>query len=417
MKLDFKHHIHFLRAVFLYTITAFGGPQGHIGMMLKTFVQKGKYLTEEELLEHNSFCQILPGASSTQLLTIIAYKQGGFLLAFLTLCVWVIPACILMGLLALTIHNFNSESQFYTICRYIQPMAIGFLLYSAIKMYPIAINNTITKWIFYISIFLTYIYFKQPWIFPGLLIMASLVTNISNKRIKKQNTTHKETIKWFPLALFIIIFITAAFVSETARKKEWQHRNAYNLFENFYRFGTIVFGGGDVLFPMLLDQYVARPTDKRIKDNNPNVINIEKRDLLIGYGIVRAIPGPVFSIGSYVGGLALKKDGKAATIMGSIIGTISLFLPGILLLFFFYPIWNNMKSNAIVYRSLEGIKAVIVGLMFAAFLYLIKDTTETDYGKIVLNLTVVFSTFLILYKTKVAPPLIVLLCLVLGWLF
>jgi len=248
------------------------------------------------------------------------------------------------------------------------------------------------------------------------LVLGSLVTNISNKRIKKIKNTKSEPVKWMSLILFVCIFMLAGILSESARKQQWEHRNAYNLFENFYRFGSIVFGGGDVLFPMLLDQYVARPTDKRIKDNNPNVINIEKRDLLIGYGIVRAIPGPVFSIGSYVGGLALKKEGKAATIAGSIIGSISLFLPGILLLFFFYPIWNNMKTSAIVYRSLEGINAVIVGLMFAAFMFLIRDTTSKDYFEISLNIIVIISTFLLLYKSKTPSPLIVLLCLIMGWL-
>lgn len=416
MKLHFKHHIHFLRDVLLYTLTAFGGPQGHIGMMMKTFVQKRNDLSATELLEHNSFCQLLPGASSTQLLALIAYKRGGIFLSFLTLIIWILPACTIMALLSLSLHHYAADKQFYTICRFIQPMAIGFLLFSAVRMYPVAITNTITKYIFYSTILLTYLFIKQPWIFPVLLIVGSLITNISNKRIKKQPPEKKESIKWISLMLFIGIFVMAGILSETARKQDWPNRNAYNLFENFYRFGSFVFGGGDVLFPMLLDQYVARPTDKRIINHNPNVINIEKSDLLIGYGIVRAIPGPVFSIGSFVGGLALKKEGKWATIAGSIIGSVALFLPSILLLFFFFPIWNNMKSNAIVYRSLEGINAVIIGLMYGAFLYLVKDTTTKIYLDLFIDLIIIFGTFFLLYKTKTPSPLIVLLCLFLGWM-
>ena len=68
-------HIPFLKAVFLHSITAFGGPQAHIGMMMKTFVYKRPYVTEEELMEYNAFCQLLPGASSTQTLTLIGYKR------------------------------------------------------------------------------------------------------------------------------------------------------------------------------------------------------------------------------------------------------------------------------------------------------------------------------------------------------
>lgn len=91
-------HIAFLKAVLWYSLTAFGGPQGHFAMMLKTFVQKRKDVTEEELMDYNAFCQLLPGASSTQTLTLIGYKRGGVVLAVITLLIWTLPACVLMGL-------------------------------------------------------------------------------------------------------------------------------------------------------------------------------------------------------------------------------------------------------------------------------------------------------------------------------
>src|SRR4029079_15849175 len=90
-------HIPFLKAVFLHSITAFGGPQGHYGMMMKTFVNGRHDITEQELMEYNSFCQLLPGASSTQVLTLIGFKRGGVPLAVLTLLLWVFPACLLMS--------------------------------------------------------------------------------------------------------------------------------------------------------------------------------------------------------------------------------------------------------------------------------------------------------------------------------
>ena len=63
-------HLSFLKAVLLHSVTAFGGPQAHIAMMMKTFVQQTPYITEQELMEYNAFCQLLPGASSTQTLTL-----------------------------------------------------------------------------------------------------------------------------------------------------------------------------------------------------------------------------------------------------------------------------------------------------------------------------------------------------------
>ena len=85
-------HVPFLKAVLLHSVTAFGGPQAHLGMMMKTFVQQRPYVTEQELMEYNAFCQLLPGASSTQTLTLIGYKRGGVVLAVLTLIIWILPA-------------------------------------------------------------------------------------------------------------------------------------------------------------------------------------------------------------------------------------------------------------------------------------------------------------------------------------
>ncbi|HQU57457.1 MAG TPA: chromate transporter, partial [Chitinophagaceae bacterium] len=102
-------HLNFLRSVFFYSITAYGGPQAHIGMMMKTFVKERPYVTEEELLEYNAFCQLLPGASSTQTVTLIGYKRGGVPLAVLTLIIWILPACIIMGGLSFLLQYIDKK--------------------------------------------------------------------------------------------------------------------------------------------------------------------------------------------------------------------------------------------------------------------------------------------------------------------
>ena len=300
-------HIPFLKAVLLYSITAFGGPQGHMGMMLKTFVYKRRDVTEEELIEYNSFCQLLPGASSTQTLTLIGYKRGGVSLAVITLLIWLLPACILMGAFSFLLTN-NQQNLTSNLFKYIQPVAIGFLLYASIKAFSISIKNFITLILMIAAMCITYLLFKTPWVFPLLIIAGGVVTNFSDKRIPEKEVVKPKQIRWTNIWLFVLIFIIAGALSETARKQQWSNRKAYNLFENFYRFGSFVFGGGDVLLPMMLDQYVARPNSANAV-KNPNAIRIKKEELLTGYGFVRAIPGPVFSVGSFVGGIALKDKG------------------------------------------------------------------------------------------------------------
>jgi chromate transporter len=184
--------------------------------------------------------------------------------------------------------------------------------------------------------------------------------------------------------------------------------------------GSLVFGGGHVLMPMMYEQYSVRP--KIIYETRPsakgNIIDIDKDDMTTGMGIVRAIPGPVFSIASFTGGMALKDEGKHMQVLGCLIGTIAIFLPSALLVLFFFPIWNNLKKYAVVYRSLEGINAAVVGIMIASTLYIMKDISlvGTNSNSLI-NIGVIITTFCLLQYTRIAAPLIVVACVILGYFF
>ena len=411
-------HIPFLKAVFLHSISAFGGPQGHLGMMMKTFVERRHDITKEELMEYVSFCQMLPGASSTQTMTLIGYKRGGVSLAVLTLLVWMTPACIIMGALSFLVAGIGTAHLEKSVFQFIQPMAIGFLAFAAIKMFKISIHNLITQVIMLVAVIVTYAFFKSPWVFPLLIVLGGFATNFSDKRIPEKEVIRPRHIRWTNIWLFGLIFILAGSLSTTARKNEWPERKVYNLFENFYRFGSFVFGGGDVLIPMMLDQYVERPKDPKFVKSKENMIRVDKNELLTGAGLVRAIPGPVFSIASYTGGLALKDDGKDMQLLGCIVGGFAIFLPSALLVLFFFPVWQNLKKFVVVFRALEGINAVVVGLMFAATLYLLKGVTiKPMTTNSFLNLTVIAGTCGALNIKKLPAPYIVVICLLLGWAF
>lgn len=414
-------HVPFLKAVFLHSVTAFGGPQAHIGMMLKTFVHRRPYVTEQELLEYTAFCQLLPGASSTQTLTLIGYKRGGVVLAVLTLIIWILPASILMGALSFLLHYIDKKALSVDIFKFIPPLAVGFLVYATVMAFNISIKNTITWIIMGVCAVATFLLFRQPWIFPLLIILGGISTNLSRKRIPQVEQKPRK-IKWWNFWLFGIIFITAGFFSERAKNNDWPNRTPINLFENTYRMGSLVFGGGQVLMPMMYEQFCVRPD--AIKEKDPEVVRIDKDDMYTGMGIVRALPGPVFSIASFTGGMALKDYGKTPeerTIMqlvGCLIGTIGIFLPSALLVLFFYPIWHNLRKYAAVYRSLEGINAVVVGIMIASTFYLMKDISLLEVRlSSLMNAVVIAGTFTLLQYTRIPPPFIVIGCLLLGYIF
>jgi chromate transporter len=329
-------------------------------------------------------------------------------LAILTLLIWIIPASVVMGVFSFLYHYINTYHVALNIFTYIQPMAVGFIAFAAFKMYKISVRNTITFIIMALAAIATFLFFKTPWIFPILIILGGVITNISDRRIPEKEVIKPRHIKWTNIWLFILIFIIVGFLSESARKQNWEHKRAYNLTENTYRYGSIVFGGGDVLMVMMYEQYVYRQKTKYMTNE----------EYLTGWGIVRALPGPVFAVTSYVGGMVLRDYGPRWQIIGCIIGSVGIFLPSALLVLFFFPVWQNLKKYVVVFRSLEGINAVVVGIMWASFLYLLKDISINHLNTVsFINLFVIVGTFSVLSFTKIPAPFIVLGCLALGFIF
>ena len=411
-------HIPFLTAVLKHSITAFGGPQVHLGLMQHRFVDKRKDITSEELMEYNAFCQLLPGASSTQTIILIAFKRGGISLAFFTLLVWILPATFLMTMVAIAYNYFDMRTGLQSFIL-LQPMAIGFIVSATIVLYKKAINSLITKIIFILTAIFIFLAFKSPWAIPVVILIAGMATNFSQKRIPNDGAAPK-TVNWGALFIFIFLFLAVGILSEEATRKNWEQHKVINVFENNYRFGSFVFGGGDVLIPMMYEQYVARPNSDRIKKNKRDVLKISKEAFLMGAGMVRAMPGPVFSVASYTSAMALKEKSIAIQIGGALLGSLGIFLPSFFIVLFFFPIWQNLKKYAIFYRSLEGIYAAVVGIMLGATLYFLKDISVEiqTYASIkILSYIFVFltSTYLI-YTQKIAAQWIVLGTVAFGFL-
>ena len=416
--MNLLRHIPFLLAVLKHGITAFGGPQVHLGLMQQRFVEKRKDITNEELMEYNAFCQLLPGASSTQTIILIAFKRGGMVLAFLTLLVWILPATFLMMLVAFAYNYFDLRKGLQSFIL-IQPMAIGFIVSATIILYKKAIKSFITKIIFILTAVFVFLAFKSPWAIPVVIFIAGIATNFSKKRIPNDGAAPK-TINWGVLFIFIFLFLTAGIVSEEATRKNWEQHKVINLFENNYRFGSFVFGGGDVLIPMMYEQYVAIPNSDRIKKNKRDVLKISKDAFLVGAGMVRAMPGPVFSVASFTSVMALKEKTMPIQILGALMGSLGIFLPSFLIVLFFFPIWQNLKKYAIFYRSLEGIYAAVVGIMLGATLHLMGGVSiKMEYYSSLTLFTYIFvfvaSTYLI-YTQKIAAQWVVLSTIALGFL-
>jgi chromate transporter len=412
-----KSHLQFLKVVCMHTISAFGGPQSQLGLLLKSVTEKNSFFTKEEVLDIHLFCQMLPGATATQTIAILGYKRGGLSLAFLTLLIWILPASIFMSVYSFFSSSGNTLS--LTLLRYVQPMALAFLCFGSFKTMSI-IDNTLSRFIFLISFLFVFVFFQTPWIFPIVIIIGGVTGFFLHNQRSPTSIRPRSPIRLSPLILFVVIFISAGIVSEQARKESWKYRAPFNLFENMYRFGSYVFGGADVLIPVMYNQYVVRPNTARVQSVNKDAIKIERQVFLNATGVVRAMPGPAFSIAAFIGGRSLSNHSKGYQLMGCLIAAVGIFLPSFLLGIFFYPLWENMKQYETLHRSILGINAAVVGIMFAGAIFLFQDSfiaLQTQQLSFTLPFLLVFlSTLFLLFFTKIAAPFIVLVTLMMGLL-
>lgn len=379
----------FLKDVFILSITSFGGPQAHIAMLLKIMVQNRAYLTEEELMELNALCQVLPGPTSTQTVTAIGFRIGGANLAYLTLLVWMIPAVAIMTTAAILINSYQSKNLDLEFTKFIQPMAVGFISYGAYIIASKVINTKTAGALMALSAIVTY-FVNKPAALPIVLVFAGALTAF---KYKKHQIEEKEKvrIKWGNFTLWGLVLIAAALLGGFTQDR------FVLLFENFYRNGSLIFGGGQVLIPFLNTEFVEAKGF------------LSSEEFLSGLGLVQAVPGPVFSISSYIGALSVRDLGIGGQVLAGFISACGIFLPGTFLIFFVIRFWDSLKKFRVVRASLEGVHAASAGMVAAAAFVLFEPIDNS-----VINVTVVIGTFLLLTYSKVPPPLIIVAGLLAG---
>ena len=382
----------FLKDVLKLSLTTFGGPQAHLAMMFRLLVEKRRYITEKELIELNALCQILPGPTSTQTLTAIGFQVGGPNLAYLTLLVWIMPMAIFMTLAGLVISYVGRHDIPLNFLRFIHPMAVGFVAFAAYKITSRVVNSKTGVSITVGSAILAY-FFHSPLVFPGLLVAGGAITAIRFRR-HPQEKNKKISVEWSNFILFLAVFLGAAALGAATR---WL---PVRLFENFYRNGSLIFGGGQVLIPLMYSEFVDFKH------------YLSSEEFLTGFALSQAIPGPTFIFCTYIGTLAMREYGFWGQLLGSFVATLGIFLPGTFLIFFIIRFWAELKKFRIIKASLEGINAVSSGMVCAAAILLYQPIDST-----LINFFLVVATFALLLWTKTPPYVLILTGIVAGVIF
>ena len=381
--------IAFLKDVLTCSLGSYGGPEAHISVFLDILSVKRRYLTEEELMELVALCSILPGPTSTQTIVAVGHKIGGPQLALLTMLVWALPALIVMGTLSFMSQILGLFQVSQDVLRFIGPMAVGFIILAAFRIGKKVVVDPLSVSLMVLSLVVT-LFIRSPWIFPLVLLTGGAISLLTSG---EEDLFNRVTVRppWIYLIMFIaiaLILLVGTFAID---------RRIIHLAESFYRYGYLVFGGGQVVVPVMHSELVG--THQYMTD----------MEFLTGYGLVQGLPGPMFSFAAYAGGMAARNKGWPVQVAGAIAGGMGIFLPGTLLIFFVYPVWEQLKRIRAIKVALKGIAAVAGGMIAAAAVVLLRTS-----GLEPINLAVSTISVILLASRKVPAPLIVLLALVAG---
>lgn len=395
-----KRQLLFIRDVFLFTFTAFGGAQAHLALLLKYFVKNTRYISEEELLELNALAQVLPGPASTQTLVGIAYKVGGIRLSLITFIIWILPSATLMTFAAISFSKWDQRQKFSEILEYIQPIALGIVAFGAYNLAKRVLVSQVTVFLAIAAVIVTLV-LRNAYVFPLAILVGGMISSAigtpkeeSELRVNLfSNINPKKLISFIGVLLFLSLL--GAIINRTS-----PFSLPIRLFENFYRNGILIFGGGQVLVPLMFTEFVEMK----------HYLNAS--GFLSGFALQQAIPGPTFSFTSYLATLTMKNFGYGFTgqLLGGLVGVMGINIPGLILVLFIVPFWEDLKKISRIKHSMSGINAVSVGFIIAAFALLVIPIGWNFFA-----IGIMLITFLILNYTRISPPFIVLAGIILGY--
>ncbi|RZK50169.1 MAG: chromate efflux transporter [Pedobacter sp.] len=390
----------FLKKVVFFTFTAFGGAQAHLGLLLRYFVKSTNFIKEEELLELNALAQILPGPASTQTLVGIAYKVGGLKLALISFLIWIIPSAALMTLAAISFSIFGSKHHYANLFEFIHPIALGVVAYGAYHLSRKVLLNEISIFLALSAVIATLV-LKNAYVFPLAILIGGIVSSAigssvdeSQIRVKLFSNINPRKLIYF-IGVLLLMAALGAIINRTS-----PFSLPIRLFENFYRNGIFVFGGGQVLVPLMYTEFVQMKQ------------YVLQSDFLSGYALQQLLPGPTFSFTSYLGALSMKQGGYdiLGQVFGGLLAVLGINLPGLILILFIVPFWSDLKKITLIKQSLSGVNAVSVGFIYAAFILLL-EPLSWDFKLI----GIMVLSFFILIWTRISPAILIFLGLILGY--
>ncbi|MFK7691953.1 chromate efflux transporter [Paenibacillus sp. HJGM_3] len=344
-------------------LTSFGGPAAHLGYFRDVYVRRRRWLDERDYAELVALCQLLPGPASSQVGIGIGTMRAGLWGGAVAWLGFTLPSAVALTLFALVLQSGSLSTSGAGWIHGLKLVAVAVVAHAVLgmglKLAAGRLRATVAVAAAAVSVL-----WATPYTQVLLLVVAALgglwysrlmpaggsdahvgsggnpVADTGLKAGPFGSYSYSRTTALAALGLFFVLLLglpllRSAFPSE-----------GIALFDSFYRAGSLVFGGGHVVLPLLEDEVVRG-----------GWMNHEQ--FLAGYGAVQAVPGPLFTFSAYLGAIA-------GGVSGALIATVAIFLPAYLLVIGTLPFWKRLQSTRSMQGALTLVNAAVVGLLLAA---------------------------------------------------
>lgn len=368
--------------------TSFGGPVAHLAYFKDEYVDRRRWLDDKTYADIIALCQFLPGPASSQVGISIGMIRGGLLGGIVSWIGFTLPSIIVLVVFAMLYQTFSLEDAGFI--HSLKVVAAAVVLHALIglgkKLTPDKPRLAIA--VVAASIMLIY---PSAWmqiliIFGAGLLGLKLFKDKAESNVKSFSVNVSKKTGIISLGILVVSLVALPIITKLTNNP------LVSIFDTFFRVGSLVFGGGHVVLPMIEREIVPQGL-------------LSPDAFLAGYGMAQAVPGPLFTFSSYLGTMM---EG----IGGAVVATIGIFLPSFLFIVAALPFLNELRKRASFQGILIGVNASVVGILLAAFYDPVIKSSILDASDFALGV----SLFALLNIWKVPAWLIVILGVVGGYI-
>ncbi|MDO9596242.1 MAG: chromate efflux transporter [Azoarcus sp.] len=374
-------------------LTSFGGPIAHLGYFRTEFVTRRQWLSERSYADLVALCQFLPGPASSQLGIALGLSRSGYAGALAAWAGFTLPSAIALILFALGIASYG-DAMPSGVLHGLKVVAVAVVAQAvwgmARNLCPDVPRITIMA---ATSCFVLQL--PSAWGQVGVIVIAAIIGLLLFK--PEQGATHeplpiviRPRVALFWLMLFFALLMGLPLLAAVFPGQ------LLSMVDAFYRAGSLVFGGGHVVLPLLQAEVVPSGW-------------VSNESFLAGYGAAQAVPGPLFTFAAFLGA---SMNNAPSGWLGGFICLLAIFVPSFLLIVGALPFWERLRRDTRTQAALSGINAAVVGLLLAALYQPVWTSAihaPQDFGLALVALVA-------LMFWKLPPWLVVVGSGVAGWL-